>query len=236
MLQITLDTSELTKASRSLMLLTERQLSFAVSSAINTSAKAASDKLKADLKNTSGPIDKGATPWTVGAVYLSRASTMRPTAEVGIDQQRPRAAGRYLLPMIRGTAPRVKASDLKLASLARRAGVPVPQGSILQPTRHVNLTAQGNVRRATFRDVITKWGQPGSKYFSGVAKQTNTVMIWRRFGRKRKDMEPLFVITDPKPQRSTLDIVGMLETTVQQQFNQAMRTSFEAELRRAGFS
>ena len=230
MLRIDL-TTDIDKATRSLLLLTDRQLRFAVATAMNSAVEVTRTELRESMARTSGgPIDRGATRWTLGAVYQRRAREASLQAEAGIRQDTPRAAGRYLIPQIAGTEPRRKAVDLKAAGLAKMPGI------VVTPTRNVRLTAQGNVSRATFNRVLSSWGQPGSRYFiAPIRKGSQTRAIFERLGRRNRDILPLFILDQPERRRSTFDLGGQLEGSVRRTFEPALRESIAAELRRAGF-
>lgn len=232
MLQLKLDTSDLNRVTDQLHLLTERQLQFAVSGALNATIKATTNALRSDLSRTSGgPIQGGATRWTLGAIYQRRANTSRLDVETGIRQDTPRAAGRYLLPMIRGGMPRRKAVDSKLSAMAIRA-----TGLTVQPTRHTRLTAQGNISRQRFSSVISRIGSPGGRVFiAPLRKGHDDSAVWERFGSKRKKIRPLFLLRTPKSRRSTFNLTADLRQSVDRAFPGEIRAALLAELARAGF-
>ena len=240
MLQIKLDTSDLNRVTDQLHLLTERQLQFAVSGALNATIKATTNALRSDLSRTSGgPIQGGATRWTLGAIYQRRANTSRLEVETGIRQDTPRAAGRYLLPMIRGGMPRIKGIDLKVAGdrgLAPPALRNEAKGHVIRPAAGTRVNAQGNITRGRFIATVGRIGQPGSRIFIAPAKKkSETLAVFQRMTRGDRAIKPLFFISKPSRRRSTFNLTGDLRQSVDRVFPGEIRTAILAELARAGF-
>lgn len=241
MLQITVDSTQLQRATDRLHLLTERQLQFAVSGALNRTIAATTTNLRADLARTSGgPIAGGATRWTLGAVYSRKANTSKLTAEAGIRQDTPRAAGRYLLPMIRGGQPRTKGVDLKLSGRSGLIPPPLRQGGsqrlAVRPTANVPLTQQGNVTRGRFVSTVGQIGRPGSRIFiAPIKKNSPTLAVMQRMLRGDRSTKPLFIISKPTARRSTFNLGADLRSSVDAAFPAAIRSALLSELARAGF-
>ena len=75
---------ELAAVGRRLALLSERRIRQDVAHALQLTVTAARDQLRSDLADPSGPVEGGATRWTIGGTYASRF--VRPddlTAAVG---------------------------------------------------------------------------------------------------------------------------------------------------------
>lgn len=233
MLKIEVDArNELQQLQRKINLLTDRNIQFAMAKALSNTAKSAATDLRASMARTSGgPIQGGATRWTLGAVYSTRANTSNLSAEVGIRQNAQRAAGRYLLPMIRGTLPKTKAIDLKLGGLARA------MGTVVRPTSNVRLTGQGNVTRANFVKIVSQIGQPGGRVFiAPVTKGSAIQAVYERGlrGARRGKARQLFVLDRPDRRNSTFDLLGDLEKSARRVYPGEVRAALLAELARAG--
>ena len=69
MIQVTLDTGGLEQLGKQLMFLTDKNIRYATGRAMAGTVRATEQALKKDLADPSGPIDKGATRWTIGGTY-----------------------------------------------------------------------------------------------------------------------------------------------------------------------
>lgn len=231
MLRIDLTTT-LPQLNRKVDLLTERSLRYATSNALRGTANAARDYLKAEIAKPSGPIKGGATRWTVGAVAADWPRPSNLEARVGFRSDRPRAAGRYLLPVIRGGMPKPKAVDLSAAKVARVGG-----GVVIVPTKAQRLTKEGNVSLSQYRTILgaARDRTPGSRYFlAPVAKGSTTMGVYRRMGRGRQ-IRALFTLTAPKRRSSTFDLGGLLHDEIRRAWPGEFTEAIGAELRRHGF-
>jgi hypothetical protein len=240
MLDIRLDTDLSTQLDR-FFLLTERNIRFATGKAMTATVRHAQAALKEDLRRTSGgPIQGGATPWTIGGTYIRFARPDDLTAEVGLRTDQPRAAGRYISVLTKGGKPRTKAVDLKASSLTdgrRYTLVPSPA----QP-----LDSRGNISRSNLRKALENLNtsalnqsrpkQGNSPFFALPLRTGDRIGIFQRTGRGRRTTT-LRLILDPtpKPRASTYDLRGDLNRSVQRVWPGEIRKALEAELRRAGF-
>lgn len=237
------------RAIRGLELLTERQLRYATGRALTATVRQAQAALKADLARTSGgPIEGGATRWTIGGTYAQFPSPNNLVAEVGLRSDQPRAAGRYISVLTKGGRPRTKAVDLKAS------GVSGGSGLTIVPTPAQRLDSRGNVSRTNYQralagaSVIRNGRQlnrtTGSRFFilpikgaagrMGVFERTgkpgrgrfgSSVGITMRF-----TLEP-----SPKSRASTYDLRGDLQASTKRYWPGEITTQLRAELARAGF-
>ena len=226
MAQITVDTSGLDVTARQLALLTGQQLATATALALKATATATRDHLRQELaKPSGGPIEGGATRWTIGGTYASRY--IQPSdlqAEVGFASTQPRAAGRYLGPLLTGSRPVTKGIDLKLGG---------GRGRVFIPARSLGRTPQGNVPRATLSRVVQS--EPFLLPLRGGVAMGLYVRSGRGQGRNRTSWLTLLGVLSPsRPRRQTLDLERMLAPVVQSEFRAAMAGQLQETLRRAG--
>lgn len=242
MLDITLDTAGLDRAIRGLELLTEKNLRYATQKAMNNSAFSARADLQTDLRKTAGgPIQGGATPWTVRAAYVSKANPSALTAEVGLRSDTPRAAGRYISVLTKGTRPRPKAVDRSAAKIAGRGAGNVA----IIPSKSAGLTdARGNVRLRDYASILGKARAGTDGYFVAPVRRGSTKMaVFQRksgfIGRTStidSSMRRLFTIDpNPKQRASTYDLKGDLQRSVRRVWPGEISKALRAELARAGF-
>lgn len=232
MLQIRLST-DLPQLSKRLDLLTEKNLRYATSNAMKATAIAAKEHLKAEAaKQSGGPIRGGATRWTLGAIAADWPRPSNLEARIGFRSDTPRAAGKYLLPMIKGGPPRPKAVDLSAAKTGRTSGV------VIQPTKSQRLTQQGNVSLSQYRTILgsARDKTPGGRYFlAPVRKGASTLAVFRRGGRGKGRLTALFVLAAPKSRAATFDLGGILNKEVAQAWPVELSEAINGELRRYGF-
>ena len=161
MLNVSLDTSELTRLAERAALLTEKNLRYAVAQAMTDSAKDAQARLK---EATPRFVDRP-TPWTENSTYVRFASPNRLTAEVGFKQDAVKgtAAGKYLNPMARGGDRKAKPSEWVL----RRGGV-IKANQFIVPLPEWRGDAYGNVPKGTYTMMLSQ-----IKAFSGPLSYLN---------------------------------------------------------------
>jgi len=242
-LSLTIDT----KAIDRFALLTEKNLRFATGRAMAATVRATEKDLKQDLaKSSGGPIDRGATRWTIGGTYTQRPSPSNLVAEVGLRSDQPRAAGRYISTMTRGGPPRTKGADLAASNLAGRRVTMVP-------TPAQRLDSKGNVSRADFKKALTGWASMrGSRTMVNRANRMFIVPIkgvegrmgiFERTGKPGSGRYGEWVGTsmkftlepEPKPRRSTYDLTGDLQRSTQRVWPGEITAQLRAELARVGF-
>jgi hypothetical protein len=212
-------------------LLTDRQLRMTTALALQQTTLVARDHLRQELaKPSGGPIEGGATRWTIGGTYAQRfVNPADLTSEVGFASAQPHAAGRYLAPLIRGERPVVKGLDLKISG-GRRDLVFIPARSLAR-------TPQGNLTRSAVRTVAdgTPFVVPLRR--SGGAVLGVFVRGEARIGRTdtyEPTLRLLGVLKTGRPRRQTLDLQRMLQPVVSAEFSVAMGRALAETLRRAG--
>jgi hypothetical protein len=237
-----------TKAINQFALLTEKNLRYATGRAMAATVRSAEQVLKADLAKTSGgPIEGGATRWTVGGTYTQRPSPTNLSAEVGLRADRPRAAGRYISVLTKGGRPRTKGVDLKAAGIAGGSGLTIV------PTPGQRKDARGNVTRAAFVKALSSASviRDGKQYNRGAGRffiipikgAAGRMGIFERTGKPGRGRYGSFQGTtmrftlepNPKPRASTYDLTGDLQRSTGKAWPGQIRAGLEAELRRAGF-
>lgn len=223
-------TSDLFKLSAKVALLNEQQIRKTTAIALSKTVTAARDHLRSELAKTSGgPIEDGATAWTIrGAVASRYVNAARLTAEVGFASNSPRAAGRYLRPLLRGTRPVTKAIDIRLAGGRR--------GLTFTPSPGLRRTPQGNLSRSTIGAQLLK----PSNVFTRPLKGSTALGLFSRSESRiaRTDtyedsIKFLGVLEPGKQRRRTLDLPAMLMPTIQQEFDRQIRLQLQETLRRA---
>ena len=231
MVEITL-TTDLSKLSQRVALLNEQQLRRTVAFALQRTTVATRDYLKQRIADPSGPIEGGATRWTIGATMASRfVKPAELVGYVGFRSDTTRAAGRYLRPIMRGVQPITKAIDVKLSDGRR--------GLRFTPSPALPRTPQGNLSRSTIGSQILANGAPG--LFTRPLKGRSTLGLFRRtesrVGRTstyETGVRFLGVLDPGKPRRQTLDLRELLWPTLQQEFNRHMAAELQVTLRKAG--
>jgi len=210
--------------------------------------RATEQTLKQDLAKTSGgPIEGGATRWTIAGTYNRRPSPSNLVAEVGLRSDQPRAAGRYISVLTKGGRPRRKAVDLKAAGIAGS------QGLTIVPTPGQRLDAKGNVSRAAFNKALANAAviRDGKQHNRGAGRffiipikgAPGRMGIFERTGKPGRGRYGSFQGTtmrftlepNPKPRASTYDLRGDLQRSTQRVWPGEIRQQLMAELKRAGF-
>lgn len=237
------------KAINQFALLTEKNIRYATGRAMAATVRAAEQTLKQDLAKTSGgPIEGGATRWTIGGTYAIRPTPTNLVAEVGLRADRPRAAGRYISVLTSGGRPRTKGVDLKASGMAGGSGLTIV------PTPAQRKDARGNVTRSAFVKALSSASviRDGKQYNRGAGRffiipikgAAGRMGVFERTGKPgrgrygglqgvtmRFTLEPT-----PKPRASTYDLTGDLQRSTERAWPGQIRSGLEAELRRAGFS
>ena len=228
-------------------LLTEKNIRFAAGRAMAATVRSAEQTLKQDLAKTAGgPIEGGASRWTIGGTYNRRPSPSNLVAEVGLRSDKPRAAGRYISVLAKGGRPVTKGADLAASALAGRRVAMVP-------TSAQRKDSKGNVSRAAFYKALTGWS---SMLNSGAVVNRSNRMFLRpikgaegrmgifertskpgegRYGSWQGTTMRFTLEPQPKQRRSTYDLTGDLQRSTQRVWPGEIRTQLMAELRRAGF-
>ena len=146
---------------------------------------------------------------------------------MGFASTQPRAAGRYLRPLLTGSAPVVKGIDLKLAEGKRLSYL---------PARDLPRTPQGNVSRATLGSAVLK-GQPFLRTLRGGSGFGVYARVESRLGRTdtyESRLRLLGVLVRGRPRAQTLDLQRMLEPVAQGEFHRQFAEQIAKTLRKAG--
>lgn len=219
--------------------LSEKNIRFAAARSMTAAVRKAEANMKKAITDPSGPIEGGASRWTVGALRSQWAKPSNLVAEVGFASDQPRAAGRYLQPLIRGGQPIAKAVDRRVAASSRGIAA---RGALL-PTMGTKLDRKGNVPYGALGKALQGLGEKGSGLFIRPLKRRGGFGLFLRsegfIGRTstlERRAQLLFKIDPtPKPRRRTFPLHEMLRKSVDEVFPGHYRASIEAELRRAGF-
>jgi len=226
---IRVDATGIQGLSQRLQLLTGDQVNRDVARALRLTGVAARDHLKAEMaKPSGGPIEGGATRWTLGGTYAQRlVDPSRLETEVGFASTQPHAAGRYLRPLLTGTPPVIKGIDLKLAAGQRLSYL---------PAKDIRRTPQGNVSRATLGSRVLK-GEPFLIPLRGGSGFGLFVRAESRLGRTdtyESRLRLLGVLTRGRPRRQTLDLERMLAPVAQGEFQRQFAEQIAKTLRKVG--
>lgn len=229
-------TDDLTGIGRRIALLSEARIRQDIAQALQLSVTAGRDQLRSDLDNPAGPIEGGATQWTIGGTYASRF--VRPqdlTASVGFASDQPRAAGRYLRPLMRGTGPVTKGVDLRLAKGRR--------GLAFIPSRNLPHTKQGNISQATLRSQVIKPASGNAVLFVNRLRGTSIEGLFLRSESRiartstyESRLHFLGVLKPGRARRRTIDLQAMLTPSITQSFNREVIAQLQTSLGKIGFS
>lgn len=224
---VSLNSAALQGLEKRVQLLTDRNLRFVAAKALSEASKAAQQELVHQMPRF---IDRP-TRWTLGSTFVRFAKADDLESVVGVrsdDQGRGHAAGRYLLPIIKGTTPKLKGADISASKLGRAAG-----NAVVMPGK-VRLNESGNVTLSKYAAVLgsIRDKKPGSRYFIGQTSNGRTAVFQRR-GKRRTPVDLVFWLNpNPKARRAQLP----LERIVVEGFGKAwpgqVRVAIEAELAR----
>ena len=189
MLQITLDTSDLSRVTDQLHLLTEQNISYMTAKAMTRSGYAAQQTLRTSMGRY---IQGGPTPFTYNSTFVKIARPNNLSIEVGYRQEANKgtAAGRYLNPMTVGGTRPYKSTERQM----QRSGL-LRSGEYLMPTgvHPLTLNSHGNLSGPVYMRVLSRLK---GLYEMGF---TANVSLSRRSQRKRAQSD--FFITTGEPRR-----------------------------------
>lgn len=226
-LSVSFDTAALQRLDKRLLLLTDRNLRFVAAKALSEAGKAAQQELVREMPRF---IDRP-TRWTLGSTFVryAKADDLETTIGVRSDEQgRGHAAGRYLLPIIKGTTPKLKGVDLSATKLGRSSG-----RAVVMPGK-VRLNEAGNVTLSKYAAVLgsIRDKKPGSRYF--VAQTSNgRTGIFQRRGKRRTPVDLIFWLDpNPKPRRAQLPLRQVVFDGFSRAWPSQVKAAAEAELAR----
>ena len=216
---IRVDASGIQGLSQRLQLLTGDQINRDVARALRLTGVAARDHLKAEMaKPSGGPIEGGATRWTLGGTYAQRlVDPGRLETEVGFASTQPRAAGRYLRPLLTATAPVIKGIDLKLAEGKRLSYL---------PGRRIRRTAQGNVTYGSLGKI-----RESDRFLRPMPSGAGFLIYERR---QQHRLRLLGVLIRGRPRQQTLDLERMLAPVAQAEFQRQFAEQIAKTMRKVG--
>lgn len=246
MIELTLSID--TKAINQFAFLTDKNIRYATGRAMAATVRSAEQALKKDLAKTSGgPVEGGATRWTIGGTYAKRPSPANLVAEVGLRSDTSRAAGRYISVLTKGGKPRTKGVDLKASGIAGGSGLTIV------PTPAQRKDAKGNVTRTAFVKALSSASviRNGKQYNRGTGRffiipikgAAGRMGVFERTGKPGRGRYGSFKGTtmrftlepQPKARSSTYDLTGDLQRSTGKVWPGLIRAQLESELRRAGF-
>lgn len=215
--------------------LTEQNIRFVVARAMTEAGKAAQQDLKQSMPRY---IDRP-NPWTLGSTYVQFAKASDLTVTVGIrttDSRGRTPAGRYLMPLIKGTQPVAKGADLSASKIAGARGVLIPARG-----GPVRLNQYGNVSLSNYAKVLAAARTPGSNYYVAPVRRGSSVKaVFQRkegFMRGTSTLESttrrVFTIDpNPKIRAARFPVTQVLEDGFRQAFPALLRSGLQAELAR----
>lgn len=215
--------------------LTEQNIRFVVAKAMTEAGKAAQQQLKQSMPRY---IDRP-NPWTMGSTFVQFAKASDLTLTVGIRDQDNRGrtgAAKYLMPLIKGGAPRPKGADLSASKIAGTRGVLIPAKA-----GPVRLNQYGNVSLSNYAKVLESARTGSNGYFVGKLNGSGSRKgIFRRgegmMGRTstvQGYLKLAFVIEpNPKARAARFPVPQLLETSFRQAFPALLQSGLQAELAR----
>ena len=234
-LQLTIDASQLQRLNQQLLLLTDRNIRFAVANAMT----AAGRKAQAELLHATPRFIDSPTRWTLGGisqrVYAKPANL---TINLGFATERRgrgSPAGRYVNPIAAGTRPHPKGADLSASKITRTRGTLIPARSAALTDRAGNVPLQKQAQilsaarlggQGTFIAPVEK----GSRIMAiferreGLMSRSNTL---ERFTRRLFTIDP-----NPKVRQRQFPVRETVEQAFAQAWPQEMAAAFQAELAR----
>ena len=237
-IEISIDAGELQRLNQQLLLLTDRNMRFAVSRALTASGKAA----QLHLQRSTPVYITNPTRWTLNGTYTRYAKPSSLEVEIGFrseTQGRGNPSGRYLQPIAAGELPRVKAADLSASKLAG-----VSRSAVLIPARSAGLLdAAGNVplrKQAQILAAARAGGRSGV-YIAPVRRGSSVMAIFERkegfLGRTstvERTTRRLFTLDpSPKARQRQFPVRDVIEQGFAQAWRREMVAAFDAELARA---
>lgn len=144
-----------------------RQADFAASKALNTTAFAINARIKTEMQTV---FQGGATPYTLRAFQVARASKQQLEASVLLRTDTP-AGGTAYSKALHHLFTGGRRGFKRLEGHLRARGL-MPAGLMLVPARDCPLDARGNIRRPALRDML-----------AGLASSRPGARVYRRTGR-----------------------------------------------------
>lgn len=235
-IRIDFDAEALRRLDNRVRLLTGQNLRFLASKALTGAAQSAQAQLKQDTPRL---IDNP-TRWTLGGTYVKFAKASNLEAEVGFRQDpqgRGNAAGRYLLPIVKGTTPKLKGADLSATKIAGQAA-----GAVLVPAKGSGLiNAAGNVSLSKYATILGEARKGGGRYYVAPVKPGSSIkavferkegFIGRTSTLERTTRRVFTIDPNPKTRRPQFPVREILTKAFGQAWPAEVRRAYEAEVAR----
>jgi hypothetical protein len=238
MLNVQLDSSQLTRLAERAALLTEKNLRYAVAAAMTDSGR----KAQANLLDQAPRFIDNPTSWTKGGIFqrpFAKPSDLTITLGFATERRgRGSPAGRYVNPMAAGTTPHLKGADL---SASRLAGV--SRRSVLIPAATSGLIDSfGNVPLRRQADILGKARDGGSSgvFIAPVRRGSRTMAIFQRkqgfiprSSTLESSVQRLFTIDEsPKPRARQFPVQQIVNDSFASAWRRSMSDALDAEISR----
>ena len=239
MLNVQLDSSQLTRLAERAALLTEKNLRYAVAAAMTDSGR----KAQANLLDQAPRFIDNPTSWTKGGIFqrpFAKPSDLTITLGFATERRgRGSPAGRYVNPMAAGTIPHLKGADLSASLIAGTS-----RRSVLIPARTAGLIDRfGNVPLRKQAEILgnARAGGGSGVFIAPVKKGSKTMAI---FQRKRDAFIPrtntvessvqrLFTIDEsPKPRARQFPVQQVVMDSFASAWRRSMSDALDAEISR----
>lgn len=218
--------------SRKLSDLEQRQLPFALATALNKTAEQARD---AEIAAMKAAFDRP-TKFTLNSLFIKFAKKGRLEARLGVKDYASKGAAptKWLMPEVMGGARPRKRSE----SLFAARGL-LPSGKALMPGAGMKLDANGNISRGQLQKILSGLGAQGDKHsnstdsrrsagnqrrFFVLGKGSGALGIAERVGKKGGSINMLFAFGKDPSYSSLFDFYGIADRIV------VARLPIEAEL------
>jgi hypothetical protein len=238
MLNVSLDTSEITRLAERAALLTEKNLRHAVAKAMTKSGR----KAQASLRDQAPRFIDNPTSWTMGGIFqrpYAKADGLTITLGFATERRgRGSPAGRYVNPMAAGTSPHLKGADL---SASRLAGV--SSRSVLIPALTSGLKDSfGNVPLRKQAEILGKARAGGASgvFIAPVKRGSKTMAIFQRregfiprTSTLESSVQRLFTIDEsPKPRARQFPVQQVVMDSFTSTWRRSMSDALDIEMRR----
>lgn len=215
------------------------QLPFAVSKAVNDTAKEVKKEIVAEMSR----VFVAPTQWTLNSLYVKTGNKRNPAAMVWVKNQSSSgpAPVNWLVPETEGGKRKYKRMEKALQSIGA-----LPPGMMLYPTKFADLDANGNVRAGQVTQILSylkAFGTGGFKanmdakgrkrmtsrtgyaYFVGKPKG-KIAGIWKRVNQASGSMiQPIFYFIPSPTYRPRLDFYGVAKRVYAAKFQDNFRNA-----------
>ena len=213
----------------------KRQLPFAVSKALNMTAKS----VQAELNSTMKSVFDRPIPFTLNSIYIKPSTKDNLSVEVGHKDWAAKgtAAGEYLKPHIFGGNRSFKRSERRY-------------GEYIMPSKFAPLDQYGNITKGKMTQIMsvtkmhvdryqntTKRSKEKNKklpgYFISHGGRGLKAGIWQRYGRKNRSVKPIFFFSKAPQYQKRYPFFEVARKVVQVKFPRLFGTAMFEALRTA---